>query len=470
MTLRPLAVAVALVLGSCKSLDVPNYTGASIDLLEQNPTPSVINSMAIGMLIGIRGLATGLETLDLYGRNAFNLDPTEVRSMTTPMLGPLTSGGWWGYRNIRNGNSILKALGVVGAAMTDQQKEGVRGFVKTIMAWEFHALLRVRFQDGAAIDVDRPRSELAPIVGGSQVLSHIVKLLDEAKTHLQAAGTAFSFAPLPSGFTGFNTPATFLRFNRALKARVEVYGATWETANAAAHWNAALQAITESFISTSGCTGSISAACLTTLGVGPQHTYSTASGDALNTLYDPTGRQRLVSPSFLADAERRPNGAYDDRQVRKVIQSTPRALVGYTSDYRWALVPTNTTGIPIIRNEELILLRAEANLGLGNTSAAIQDINFIRANSGGLASISDPFVPAAGQQPTLLDQLLYEKRYSLVYEFGHRWVDALRYNKLASLPKIQPLERLWLRLPFPEDECAQRTDQNLSGCKQEAGI
>ena len=39
--------------------------------------------------------------------------------------------------------------------------------------------------------------------------------LDQAKTHLQAAGTtAFPFQ-LGSGFIGFTTPATFLTFNRA---------------------------------------------------------------------------------------------------------------------------------------------------------------------------------------------------------------------------------------------------------------
>ena len=35
--------------------------------------------------------------------------------------------------------------------------------------------------------------------------------------------------------------------------------------------------------------------------------------------------------------------------------------------------------IPIIKNEELILLRAEANIGLGNRAAAIQDLNFMCA-------------------------------------------------------------------------------------------
>src|SRR3989304_2284803 len=55
------------------------------------------------------------------------------------------------------------------------QKEGVRGFVKTIMAYHYHTMVRVRCQHGGFIDVDRDRDgPLAPWVNGKTVLDHIV--------------------------------------------------------------------------------------------------------------------------------------------------------------------------------------------------------------------------------------------------------------------------------------------------------
>lgn len=39
---------------------------------------------------------------------------------------------------------------------------------------------------------------------------------------------------------------------------------------------------------------------------------------------------------------------------------------------------------PLIKNEELILLRAEANIGLDNLAAAVPDIDLVRTTSGGL--------------------------------------------------------------------------------------
>src|SRR3990172_13366430 len=67
-----------------------------------------------------------------------------------------------------------------------------------------------------------PTASPAAVASKAEVFARIVQLLEEGSTHLQAAGTAFSFG-LSDGFAGFDTPATFLQFNRALRARVAVY-------------------------------------------------------------------------------------------------------------------------------------------------------------------------------------------------------------------------------------------------------
>ena len=90
------------------------------------------------------------------------------------------------------------------------------------------------------------------------------------------------------------------------------------------------------------------------------------------------------------------------------------------------------------------------NIALGNLGAAQTDINFIRVTSGGL----DPVTLDSGNA---LDQLLYEKRLSLLFEGGHRWIDMRRYNKLDELPLDLPghiVERMY---PIPIQESTART-------------
>src|SRR5207237_497389 len=130
---------------------------------------------------------------------------------------------------------------------------------------------------------------------------------------------------------------------------------------------------------------------------------------------------------------------------------------------------TPSQSIALVSNEELILLRAEANIGLGNTAAATRDINYVRVTSGGLPPIADPYVPGAGQPATLLDELLYEKRYSLMWEAGTTWIDARHYGKLALLPHDLPTHLVFPYNYIPAGECLQRSPQP-DGCKSPAGL
>ena len=108
-------------------------------------------------------------------------------------------------------------------------------------------------------------------------------------------------------------------------------------------------------------------------------------------------------------------------------------------------------------------MRAEANIGLGNRSAAIADLNFVRTNSGGLAPLAADF---GGD---LITELLYDRRYSLFFEYGHRWVDSRRYNRLGDLRKQLPSHRVFPLVPIPVDECNQRTAALPRGCVNVAG-
>lgn len=48
----------------------------------------------------------------------------------------------------------------------------------------------------------------------------------------------------------------------------------------------------------------------------------------------------------------------------------------------------------------------------------------------------------------LLDELLHQRRYSLFLE-GHRWVDARRTDRLATLPIDRDGDDVWPAMPLP---------------------
>src|SRR5918912_1092553 len=118
--------------------------------------------------------------------------------------------------------------------------------------------------------------------------------------------------------------------------------------------------------------------------------------------------------------------------------------------------PSPNSPIPLIKNEELILLRAEANINLSNFGPAVADIDLVRQASGGLAPYSGTV-----DQPSLINELLYNKRYSLMYEGGHSWIDYRRYGLTASLQSIDrpgpPPDVIFPTLPIPTAETQPRT-------------
>ncbi len=427
---------------ACTSLEAPDFNNPSIDELQENPTRVTAAAAATGLVIGAReniGEFNGYVSLTgILGRESYNLDGADTRFATEMYTGavlnpgsPALGGNLWAlrYQNIRNGNILLNALdqlpddAVLG--FTPAEKEATRGFAKTIQALDFLLVINTRDENGAVIDVDRPVLDPpAPIESKEAVFAHIAQLLEEAAGELQSGGDTFPF-PLSPGFAGFDTPATFLEFNRALLGRVEVYRGNFA---------AALTALGQSFLSTAA-----------PLDVGVYHSFSGGPGDKTLTLVNPT---IVAHDSIVGEAEEQGGGQPDARVLRKVVElEVPRSLLDLTSNFRFdPLYPSPFSSVPIIRNEELILLRAEANIGLGNVAAAADDINFIRVNSGGLAARNDLNVG------NILDELLDQKRYSLLFEGGHRWIDMRRYGKLGELPLDRPGDVVHAVFEIPIDE------------------
>ena len=105
-----------------------------------------------------------------------------------------------------------------------------------------------------------------------------------------------------------------------------------------------------------------------------------------------------------------------------------------------------------IRNEELMLLRAEALLATGDKAGAIAMINSVRVNSGGLAAST---LTTGSTDTAVLDEILLQKRYSLLLE-GTRWIDMRRYGRLSTLPLDNASHFVAKVMPIPQAECLVR--------------
>jgi hypothetical protein len=439
------ALLVAMTAG-CGDLNIPDLNSPGLETME-HPKREHVTAAATGLLIGHRrgmGVQNGyVAILGVLGREAHIWDSADSRFVDELIKGkldpgtPAFGGNFWvsPYANIRNANILIHALDVV-EGVTEGEKEAMLGFAKTIQALDFLVVINTHPDTGAPIDVDRPANrvrpeEMPPIESRDAVFAHIAALLEAGRAHLEAGGAAFPFK-LNSGFAGFDAPAKFLQVNRAIAARVAVYRG--RHAEALAH-------LGQSFLSEE----KLDASDLE--GFGVYNVYGTSTGDSPSGL---NGPNILVHESVLADAEKKANGEVDDRVARKIAPTAEQTYDGVKSSHRFKLYPTNSSRVAIIRNEELILLRAEANLALQNIAEAERDLNLIRVKSGGLAERADLNASNA------LEELLEQRRYSLLFEGGHRWLDLRRHGKLQTLPKDRPNDQIHEGFPLPQAETDAR--------------
>ena len=461
--------AVALAIPACSEPVVPNFNSPTVEAAGADP--SSLQLLATGILSQLRATAAGEDlTTGVLGREAFNYTPTEGRNTTHYLAAPngildpsgFAVGNFNGpYNNARN---IFNFLGVVSnAPLTPAQKDAAAGFAKTVEALEFITIVTTRDTIGAVVEQKASPSDLAPFVSLDSAYKYISTRLDEAATHLTAAGsTAFPFA-LTAGFSGFNTPANFLKVNRAVAARVFAYRASLvinrpSTGVTCANcYASAITAIGASFFDPAA----------SALNTGPFHTYSTSTGDAPNGLFFTTTGDIMAHPSIVTDAPLKANGTRDNRLLAKVDSATPLhnpspdANAGIPSTVRFKMYPDRNAGIKIITNEELHLLRAEARWFSGDKPGAIADIDFIRVNSGGLAPSA---LTVASTDAAFVTELLLQRRYSLLFQ-GFRWNDVRRFGRLATLPLDRTNHTIAKVMPIPQGECLIRANQTTTAMK-----
>jgi len=436
-----------LVLAACTDEEIPNYN---------NPvTPTVVPSIA-ALQTQVTGIAAGdrenhafqILIMETMGRDAYRIDAADPRYINNPLgqFNPsafVTNFLWTShYRTVRSANDLVS--GVADAGFSAADKAGARGYAQTMKALQYIRLVEMR--DTIGVPIALGQGALDPIRCKPAVLTYISALLDSAATDLAAAGAAFPFA-LPGGFGSngaFNTPAGFLKFNRGLKGKNEVYRgfANYNRTGAidAAALNSAITALDASFANVAG-----------DFRDGVYHTYSTASGDLLNQNFDLSVHR--ANPKVLSEAET------GDLRLAKVRKDPTQNLSteGVASDILFTIFSGPTSPIPLLINEELLLVRAEAMWGLSRDVEALALANAVRTRSGGFA------VPKVAANYTtrldLLREILKQKRYSLLYESPSRAVDYRMFGLWSEMGTERSAGNLGpMIVPFPEAEANARSN------------
>ena len=423
------AAILLLSFSACKVEPILDPNNPNAAALVANASLSELQNLADGSESGMRdALGFYYDDLCVIGREYYRFSTSDPR-FTSDLLGKsnavldnntfyITNPFAARYRVVRNANILIDALTNTKAPITDAQRKAGISYAKTIQAYELLSVFNLLYSNGVRVDVKNP-DKLGPFLNLQQSLDAILTLLNEANTDLKNNNT-----DLPFTTTLFaRNAAQFSKFNRALTARVAIYKQDWATASAA---------LADSFLDLNG-----------DLNTGVYHLFSAAGGDQLNPVFYPrnsSGEARVAHPQFISGAE-----AGDKRLGKAVLRTANAFQDGLQSNYDFYVYKTNVDPIPIIRNEELILILAEVKAQTGVTAEAVNAINKIRT-AAGLADYT-----GATDKNSLVTEILKQRRYSLFGE-GHRWVDLRRYNLLSQLPVDRTGDDVWQQFPIPANE------------------
>ena len=412
--IKILPMLAVLVWVGCEDLDFPD---------PNNPTDdtATIQSLVTGAEAVMRqDLGVYLRDLLVVGREAYYLEPADPRYTGELLTGPIDPGGFLCYRPWQTAyKAIANCETIMGSATAD---EGAKGVAQTLHAYSLMRLVYLWDESGARLNYDGDIT--APVSTKAQVLAAIESLLDAGYSNLNSAGSAFSFS-LSSGFTGFDTPATFANFNRGLRARVAVHQSNWSAAQTALD----------------NCSAWANSS---NPDEGVYHAFSSGANDQGNEMYeDPTATtiKLMVHPSFYTDAE-----LGDTRVSNNVVVRSDTIIYDELESYLAPnLYSSSYDPVPIMRSVELQLLQAEVHIGNGDYSSAESIMNTIRTAAG----VTDY---SGTDASNAVDRVLHEKRYSLFLE-GHRLVDMRHYEKTGDLPIDRPGRGdSIVTFPIPETE------------------
>jgi starch-binding outer membrane protein, SusD/RagB family len=457
------ALAAGLIVAAgCKDNPlVPPVDSPTTSAVSGQLTSAGVKTLAIGVLANDRALASELsysKLPEIYARDMFRIDPNEPRYVTETLGGSADPGGFSGSGGWTNGFVTIRAASTLLAALPNTpesqvsvaKRQTTTGLIETMKALEYYRLLELRDTLGVALQPDDDPNTVGPIICKTSALSYIAALLDTAKTTLDSAGSAaLPFTP-PSGFTAFgrdySKAVNLVIFNRALKGKVDVYRGLDHQAPAA---GAFAQAITELNTALGTATPGGVPASQFAKGV-----YVTFVAGGTENSANPLDDSRIgVNPRALSSLQA------GDTRASKIIPRAALSGAGLTTSLTYVGADAGnsanlTNPMAIIRDEELVLLRAQAYFENLQPVQALADLNSVRTNYG-LAALTLVDVPTL---PAQRAAVVYEKRYSLFFEGPQHLVDLRAYGMLtsANTPAELPADPFNTAIPIPKTEADAR--------------
>ena len=426
-----IAAALSLAVAGCRENPAsPPVDAPTVDALG-NLTRRTLQQLAVGVTAQDRAAYGSIGTIvlpEIFARDVYRIDASEPRYVLETLAGQPDPGSFAGgsswqpfYTAIRSANTVLIALRTAPATeFTAGEVAAARGFFRTIKALDYYRIVELRDSIGAAIQTDNP-FEVTAIRCKPAVLNFIAALLDSANADFAAAaGTTKLPFTLPGGWSAFgrdyNLVANQIRFNRALKGKVDLYRALQN--RSAPDAVLAAQAVAELTQALGGAAA----------GAVP----ADQMDDGVYYRFDPVVDQ---APNIRADdkialnPKVRDSIQVGDTRASKIVNRT-QALSGngLTSTITFVgAVPTaanQSLPIALLRDEEVVLLRAQAYIEAGQLDNARLDVNSVRQMYG--------LAPHAVflSRRAAIDAVLYEKRYSLLFEGPQRLVDLRAYGFL----------------------------------------
>jgi len=272
------------------------------------------------------------------------------------------------------------------------------------------------------IDVADP-DNLGPFEADyAKTLEGIKGFLDQGFNQLSGVAEDVVFNLEGFSSLGVTDTEALAQFNRAIAARLAMYQGDKP---------GTLAALGNSFVDMMG-----------DMNKGVYYEFGGTTGNDLPNpfFYVPGVDFYMAHESFVDDAE-----TGDGRLSKVTDTGSPISIDGLSSPYQVSLYASNTAPVGMVRNEELVLLYAEAKIGEPGNVDAISAINAVRA-AAGLGGYT-----GSNDDASVTEQLIYERRYSLFGE-GHRWIDMRRWGRLADLPLDRPGDVVHVQFPRPASE------------------
>lgn len=430
------AFLCTLCLSSCNDLlDIapPIQSTTSQDIYRTNANA---NSVLLGIYIDManEGVFTGRNSMTLMtGLSSDELVPVTPSTdiLTIQYKNGLTTydGGFWVsfYSFIYRVNSAIEGISS-STTLSENIRQRLLGEAKFLRAFCYFDLVNLFGDIPLLVTTDIKQNSMPSRSSKEKVYDQIIVDLLDAKSNLTEDYIAAD---------GVAISAERVRPNKfacsALLARVYLYSSQWAAAEAEAtsviqHQELfKLESLTNAFLKDS----KEAIWQLQPVGQLNKNTLEAGvfilSGDGGN-VPGPNSNSKPVylSPLFTNSFE--PGDNRKDIWVDSV--NVNGMWYSFISKYKyWLIDQPPTEYLMVLRLAELFLVRAEARAHqgklVGNESAS-NDINEIRSRAG-LDSV------ASSEMMEILNYVYKERRIELSVEFGHRWFDLKRLNKIDEV-------------------------------------